>query len=68
VLIAPKAHRFAIVGDRALHERVGEAFWQSVVAESQPFFERGDLAGGAIHAVGRVGEALHAHFATGTRP
>lgn len=63
VLVAPNARRFAVVGDRALNERVGDAFWQSVIAESQPFFERGDVAGGAIHAVGRVGEALHAHFA-----
>jgi uncharacterized membrane protein len=63
VLIAPKARRFAVVGDRALHERVGDTFWNSIVAETQPYFARGALADGAVHAVGRVGEALHAHFA-----
>lgn len=68
VLIAPNARRFAVLGDRALHERVGDAFWESVAAESQPFFEQGDLAGGAVHAVGRVGEALHAHFSTEAAP
>jgi uncharacterized membrane protein len=62
VLVAPKARRFAIVGDRALHERVGDAFWAAVVAESQRFFTRGAIVEGVTHAVGRVGEALREHF------
>ena len=63
VLLAPNARRFAVVGDRALHERVGDAFWNAVVAESAPYFERGERVEGILHAVGRIGEALHAHFA-----
>ena len=64
ILLAPQARRFAIVGDRALHERVGDAFWRDVVAESEPYFARGALRDGVIHAVGRLGEALRAHFPT----
>ncbi len=63
ILVAPKARRFAVLGDRALHERVGDAFWHGVVEESRPFFARGAIADGIVHAVGRVGDALHAHFA-----
>lgn len=63
ILVAPKARRFAVVGDRALHERVGDEFWNGVVEESRPWFARGEIAGGIVHAVGRVGNALHAHFA-----
>jgi uncharacterized membrane protein len=63
VLVAPNARRFAVIGDRALHARVGDAFWRDVVEESQPYFARGALTEGVVHAVGRVGEALHAHFA-----
>lgn len=62
VLIAPGARRFAVIGDRALHARVGDAFWDEVVAETQPYLARGGIADGAVHAVGRIGEALHAHF------
>jgi uncharacterized membrane protein len=62
VLIAPQARQFAVIGDRALHERVGDAFWSHVVEQVRPYFARGDLADGAVVAVGRVGEALHAHF------
>jgi uncharacterized membrane protein len=62
ILVAPKARRIAVLGDRALHERVGEAFWNSVVAGSTPYFARDDTVGGITYAVERVGEALHAHF------
>jgi uncharacterized membrane protein len=62
ILVAPKARRFAIIGDRALHERVGDAFWSEVVKESQPFFASGDNEAGILYAVARLGEALHAHF------
>ncbi len=63
ILVAPQARRFAIIGDRALHERVGDAFWNDLVNESQPFFARGDTTAGILFAVARLGEVLHAHFA-----
>ena len=66
VLFAPKARRFAVIGDRALHQRVGDAFWNGVVAESAAYFKRGSFADGIVHAVGRIGEALHAHFPVGS--
>jgi len=62
ILVAPSARQFAVIGDRALHQRVGDEFWNAVVAESQPYFARGDTRDGVLHAVGRIGEALHAHF------
>ena len=62
VLVAPKAKRFAIVGDRALHERVGDAFWNDVVNSVQPIFAREAVADGIIAAVERIGRELHAHF------
>ncbi len=63
ILVAPRARRFAVIGDRALHGRVGEAFWKDVVRESQPFFARGEIIDGIVFAIGRIGDALHGHFA-----
>jgi uncharacterized membrane protein len=62
ILVAPKARRFAIVGDRALHEKVGDAFWQGIVNDTQPYFARGDLLDGIVYAIGRTGDALRVHF------
>ena len=63
ILVAPQARRFAIIGDRALHERVGDAFWNDVVEKSTPFFARGETEAGILYAVARLGEVLHTHFA-----
>jgi uncharacterized membrane protein len=62
ILVAPNARQMAVLGDRTLHDRVGEPFWHEVVAESTPYFARGDAIGGITHAIARVGQALHAHF------
>lgn len=62
VLVAPRARRYAVVGDRALHERVGDAFWQGLVAEMQPYFAGGKITDAVLYAVGRIGSELHTHF------
>lgn len=62
ILVAPKARRFAIIGDRALHEKVGDAFWRGVVGETEPYFARGELLDGIVYAIGRAGDALRTHF------
>jgi uncharacterized membrane protein len=63
ILVAPKAKRFAVIGDAALHARVAPTFWDDVVAKIQPSFAAGDLAGGVEMAVASIGEQFHAHFA-----
>ena len=67
ILVAPKARRFAIIGDRALHQEVGDAFWRDVVANTEPYFARGALLDGIVYAIGRAGEALRAHFPDAVR-
>jgi len=62
VLVAPKARRFAVIGDRALHDRVGDSFWNGIVDQSRGHFASGNIADGVIAAVERIGEALRAHF------
>lgn len=62
VLVAPKARRFAVIGDKALHERVGDAFWNGVVDEIRPYFARDAIAGGIVRAVQRIGEQFREHF------
>ncbi len=63
ILVAPKARRFAVIGDRALHERVGDEFWADVVRGSEPYFARNAVLEGIHYAVGRLGGVLHEHFA-----
>lgn len=62
VLVAPRAQRYAVIGDAALHQRVGEEFWNDVVEEMRSHFGRNAVADAIVHAVNRIGAALHAHF------
>jgi uncharacterized membrane protein len=68
VLVAPQARVFAVIGDRALHERVGPQFWQDIVAEAQPYFARGALTEGILQAIMRLGAALKTHFTPPSTP
>jgi uncharacterized membrane protein len=61
-LVAPRSRKFAVYGGAALHERVGDAFWQQLVDEMAPYFAGGDATDGLESGIGRVGDALRAHF------
>lgn len=62
VLVAPAAKQFAVIGDRDLHARVGDAFWEGLVREMRPYFAQGKTADGIIHAIERIGQELHRYF------
>jgi uncharacterized membrane protein len=66
ILVAPQARRFAVIGDRSMHERVGDAFWTETADAMRPAFASGSVADGILAGVERVGDALHRHFAMDT--
>ena len=61
-LVAPKARRFAVYGDEAIHDRVGDEFWASLVRDMTPLFANGDITAGLELGIARVGERFRAHF------
>jgi uncharacterized membrane protein len=62
ILVAPKARAFAVIGDRALHEKVGDVFWNDLVAEMKPSFAAGRSDEAIVHGVERIGAQLHRYF------
>jgi uncharacterized membrane protein len=68
ILVAPKARRYAVLGDRAIHQRVGDAFWNDLVDELRPLFARDDVASAIVRGVERIGSAFREHFRDGTTP
>lgn len=62
ILVAPVARTFAVLGDRDLHARVGDAFWRTLVTEMQPYFVKKKLGDGIVYGVERIGRELHSHF------
>ena len=62
VFIAPEERAFAVVGDRAIHERVGDGFWLEARDAAAALFAEGKFTDGIVAAVDRIGAALAGHF------
>ena len=68
VFVAGRRRALAIVGDRGIHERVGDEFWRATVSDMCAAFHGGDLTGGTVRAVETIGRALAQHFPLGSGP
>jgi len=62
IFVAPKAHKFAVIGDEAVHQKCGDVFWQTLAAEMSGHFKKSDFTEGILHGVRKAGELLAAHF------
>jgi uncharacterized membrane protein len=62
VLVAPRAHKFAIVGDKAIHQKCGEALWQRLVDRMREHFRNEKFSHAIVDAIHEIGDALAAHF------
>jgi uncharacterized membrane protein len=62
VYVAVTDHKLAVIGDRGIHERVGETYWQRLVAGVISHFHNERPRDGLLHAVNELGLALGQHF------
>jgi uncharacterized membrane protein len=62
IFVAPRAHKFAVVGDQAIHERCGEIFWQRVVDGMSLHFRNDRYTDALVEAIGDIGKVLATHF------
>jgi uncharacterized membrane protein len=62
LFVVPSRRKFVVLGDQAIHERVGQEFWESVAAIISDKFRQGDFTGGLLNAIEKVGEELATHF------
>ena len=62
IFVAPRAHKFAIVGDKAIHEKCGEELWQRLVAQMREHFRKENFTDAILDAIREIGEALAAQF------
>jgi uncharacterized membrane protein len=62
IYVAPRAHKFAVVGDKAIHEKCGEELWRRLVQQMQQHFRNEKFSDALIEAVQETGKALAAHF------
>lgn len=60
--VVPSRRRFVVLGDKGIHERVGQEFWTKVVAQMSEHFKKDDFTSGLIAGIQSVGEQLAEHF------
>jgi uncharacterized membrane protein len=62
IFVAPRARKFAVIGDQAVHARCGDEFWKQLAEAMSGYFRQGDFSAGIAHGVQKAGELLAAHF------
>ncbi len=62
IFVAPRAHKFAVVGDRAIHEKCGEEFWQRLIDLMRVHFQDEKFSQALVEAIGETGKLLAAYF------
>ncbi|PYJ37411.1 MAG: hypothetical protein DME84_07575 [Verrucomicrobia bacterium] len=62
IFVAPRAHKFAVVGDKAIHEKCGDEFWQRIVDGMRVHFQNEKFSHAMVEAINEIGKLLAAHF------
>lgn len=62
IFIAPRARKFAIVGDEAIHKQCGEEFWERLAAAMRGSFQQQKFSEALVEAIDEAGKLLAAHF------
>lgn len=60
--VVPSRRRFVVLGDEGIHRRVGQDFWDKLVAAMAGDFREGKFNEGLIRGIEECGRLLAAHF------
>jgi uncharacterized membrane protein len=62
IFVAPHSHKFAVIGDEAVHAKCGDEFWQKLAEAMTDYFRKSEFTEGIIHGAKKAGELLAEHF------
>jgi len=62
IFVAPASRKFAVIGDRAVHEKCGDSFWTSLADAMGVYFREGRFTEAVLHGVERAGSLLAKTF------
>ncbi len=65
IFVAPRSHKFAIIGDEGVHAKCGDEFWRKLADVMTGYFRKSEFTPGIIHGVQKAGELLAEHFPRG---
>ena len=62
IFVAPRAHKFAVIGDEGVHAKCGDEFWRKLADAMSAYFRKAEFTPGIIHGVQKAGDLLAEHF------
>jgi uncharacterized membrane protein len=60
--IATDDHKVAVFGGKAIHDQVGQRFWDDTISEMTNYFRKGNFVDGMVFAVRSIGKQLTDFF------
>lgn len=62
ILVAPRAQKFAVVGDEGVHRKCSVEFWQKLVEEMRVHFKQEHFTDALVGGIESAGKLLAQHF------
>ncbi len=62
IYVAVKDRKFSVVGDEAMHEKVGTHYWKEITQQLHNDFQQANYGNGIIKAVETIGATLAKYF------
>ena len=62
VYVAIKDRKLAIYGDKGIHEKIGDVFWNEAVKNMLSHFTTNNYAKGISEVIITIGDSLKQHF------
>ena len=62
IFIALESKKFAILGDKGIHEKVGDSFWNETLDKMIEHFKKNQINEGIIEGIKNTGEKLKTYF------
>jgi uncharacterized membrane protein len=62
IFVAPRAQKFAVIGDERVHQKCGERFWQELIDKMRAHFQREDFTEALLEAIESTGQLLARYF------
>jgi uncharacterized membrane protein len=62
IFVAPRARKFAVIGDDGVHQKCGEEYWTHLIDSMREHFQKEDFTQALLEAIDRTGELLGQYF------
>jgi uncharacterized membrane protein len=62
IFVVPRVHKFAVIGDEAIHKKCGDEFWQRILEGIRTHFRNEKFSEALVEAIHEIGAELASDF------